>query len=561
MAANHFYYTAVLAIALSLPVTVSGKTVYDSLSNKQFSYLFSKIISTKGKPTTQQLYLRAFLRNAKAEKDWELIMTGYKNYADHSEGHIAINYIDSLVYAAKQSENDKLIGSAYLSKGIAFYALKRHEVALENYLLAKPLIEKSGDEYLKYKLKYNIAHVKYYLGKNEDAIQLFNSCLSFFKSNNARAYLNTLHSLGLCYTKSGDYGKSETLVALGLREAARLNNHSMDAYFRHLKGQNDFFSRNFASAIHELGSTIPAIEENGDYANVAVANFYIGKSYWAMRKFKEGVPYFQKVALTFEQKEYMRPDLRENFELLIDYYKAKNDYQKTLYYVDRLLEADSLLLKTHDNLYDNIHKNYDTSELILEKQHIEKQLLNEAWGKKLISYAAYLLLGISCIIFIIYERNRRRQNRLYRELMAENKKETLIPLKNASKELEIAQETVDKILHLLEKWEMSKRFLEPDITQTTLAVYLETNTRYVSDIILNYRGKKFNEYINDLKVDYVVEELKADKLKRMYTHDALAKEAGFSTTRRFVQAFRARTGLSPNFFSEKIRKEMMDNQN
>lgn len=130
--------------------------------------------------------------------------------------------------------------------------------------------------------------------------------------------------------------------------------------------------------------------------------------------------------------------------------------------------------------------------------------------------------------------------------------------KDAPRPLEITQDTVEKILRLLEKWELAMKFLENDITLATLAVYLETNTRYTSDIILFHRGKGFIEYLNDLKVDYIIGQLKTDKHKRMYTHDALAKEAGFSTTQRFVSAFKARTKISPNYFSAKIKKEMDD---
>lgn len=557
MVAIRIYKPVLLCIFFSLYLDVSAATIPDSLSRKDYEYLFSKISTSKGKPRVQQIYLKAFLAKAKAGKDWELIVNGYKNYADFAQEQLAITYTDSMIYAAMQSADQKLIGSAYLSKGIAYYVFKRHELALENYLLAKPYIEKSANEYLNCKLKYNIAHVKYYLGKNGQAIELFNSCLDYFKANNARAYLNTLHSLGLCYTKDGNYGKSEALVDLGLKEAARLDNHSMDAYFIHLEGQNHYFGRNYALAIEKLQMAIPTIEQNGDYANVAVANFYIGKSYWAMKKFKESLPYLEKVAKVFDQREYIRPDLRENFELLIQYYKKRDESQQVLFYVDRLLKADSLLVKTHDSLYDNIHKNYDTKELILEKENIEKQLSQELSTKKALSIGAAFLIATSIVLLTGYERNRRRQNRIFRELLVGNK-ETPKPAKKVTKELEIAAETIEKMLRLLDKWERSKRFLDMDITQTTLAVYLETNIRYVSDIILNYRGKKFTDYINDLKVDYIIEQLKSDKLKRMYTHEALAKEAGFSTTQRFVQAFKLRTGISPNFFSAKIRKEMTE---
>ncbi len=543
------------AIILTSPESY-GMSVQDSLHDKDFRYLFSGIRRSKEEPALQKIYLEAFLAKAKAAKDWELIVNGYKNYADYADEKMAIAYADSMVYAAKQSQDDKLIGSSYLSKGIAYYALKRHELALENYLLAKPYIEKSEDDYLRYKLTYSIAHEKYYLGKNEEAIQLLTSCLQYFKDTNPRAYLNTLHSLGLVYNKAGDYGKSMEMVNLGNRATETFGNHSMDAYFLHLKGLNEYFRRNYASAIKYLKKAIPEIGDNKDHGNIAVANFYIGKSLWDLKRYNESLPYLKQVDKALIDNGYIRPDLRESFELLIGYYKDKRELKKVLYYVDQLLAADSILTITHDKLYDNIHVNYDTAELRQEKENIEKQLSQELADKRLLIFGSVCLAVIIVVLSVTLYRHRRR-NRIFRELM-ENKKPVAKPVTDAPRELNIPKETVDKILIRLEKWKQAQRFLEPNITRASMAVYLETNVHYVSDVILHHYGKSFTEYINDLKIDYIIEQLKTDKHKRMFTHEALAKEAGFKTTQSFVTAFKARAGISPNFFSAKIRKEMAE---
>lgn len=551
-------FRAVLYGIITLVVhNTFGASPHDSLIQKEYKYLFTKIRDTKQNAALQKVYLESFLIKAKAEQDFEMVVTAYKNYVDVTDSDLKIMYTDSMVMAARKSGSDKVIGSAYLSRGIAFYGLKRHEQALENYLTAGPFIERSKDAYLKYKLKYNIAHEKYYLKKNEEAIQLFNACLEYFKENNARAYLNTLHSVGLCYNSEGNYGKSEAMVALGYKEASRLNNHSMDDYFLHLDGQNQYFKRNYALAIQNLMKGIPAMDKKQDYANAAVANFYIAKSYWALKRYRDAIPFLKKVDRVFEEREYIRPDLRENFELLIQFYKNQNQPEQVLFYVDRLLKADSVLISTHDHLYDNIHKYYDTKELVQEKQNMEKLLANERSTKSVLKISS-AVLSVIVLLLLIWLLHRRRQDRIFRKLISDNKKETPRVEKGVTRELDIAQDTVTKIVRLLEKWENGLKFLERDITLPALAVYLETNVRYASDIILFYRHKKFSDYINDLKVDYIIEQLKTDKHKRMYTHDALAKEAGFSTTQRFVTAFKARTKLSPNYFSAKIRKEIED---
>lgn len=333
----------------------------------------------------------------------------------------------------------------------------------------------------------------------------------------------------------------------------------MDAYFLHLKGLNEYFRENYASAMEHLKESILEIKDNKDHGNVGVANFYIGKSLWDLKKYRESVPYLKQVDQALIDNNYIRPDLRESFELLIDFYKDKGELKKVLYYVDQLLVADSILTTTHDKLYDNIHVNYDTVELRQEKQNIEKQLSQEMTYRKLLIFGSVCLAIIIIVLTMTLYRHRRR-NHIFRELM-ENKKPTGKPVSDAPKELLIPQEKVDKILSRLEKWRQSMRYLESNITRASMAVYLETNVHYVSDVIMHYYDKSFTEYINHLKIDYIIEQLKTDRHKRMYTHEALAEEAGFGTTQSFVIAFKARTGISPNFFSAKIRKEMNGKEN
>jgi YesN/AraC family two-component response regulator len=99
------------------------------------------------------------------------------------------------------------------------------------------------------------------------------------------------------------------------------------------------------------------------------------------------------------------------------------------------------------------------------------------------------------------------------------------------------------------------RGVEEDWTLAKLAVTFGSNTRYISQIIATYRDKKFANYINDLKVDYLIALLKENKKIRKYNNKALSEESGFSTTERFTKAFFSRTGIPASYFMEELRKE------
>ncbi len=403
-----------------------------------------------------------------------------------------------------------------------------------------------------------MGHVKYYLGFYEEAINLFISCRDYFRDTNVRAYLNTLHSLALCYKMLGNYGLCSELTAFGISEGQRLFNHDMDSYFLHTEGINQYFLHNYAEAIKKIQSSMTIILENGDFANVAVGHFYIGKSHLALRKTELAFGYFKKVDQAFQEKGYIRLDLRENYELLIRYYKKKDNPEALLFYVDQLLKADSVIRTTHSYLLDKVHKEYDTKTLLREKQQIEEQLEAQRYREKALQVTTSLLIAGSLLLGYRYLHLKRAWNRKFEELMREQRVPSKYPRDRDAERsgLDMSQEALNKLVGQIEKWEQDKKYLGRDLSLARLAVTFDSNTKYLSGVIGLYKGKKFTEYINDLKVDYIVELIKSTKKFREYSNTGLAQEAGFSSTQRFTKAFVARTGISPTFFIEKLKKKL-----
>jgi AraC-like DNA-binding protein len=551
------HYLLFATLCLGHPVFGQGSTfrIPDTLQNKDYDYLFDRIEESENNSAKQSLYLQSFLYKARSENNSKEVVNGYKNYVYHSSENLKLIYADSMIYTAKKSMNNALIGSAYLSKGILYYTLKKHNQALDNYLIANDFISKTNDKYLTYKVKYNIANIKYYLGFYDEAISLFRECIAYFKENNTNGYLNSLHSLGLCYNHIGNYGLCTDTNEMGILEGKRLDNNEMNAYFIHSEGINQYFKDNYASAIKKISYSLSAIRKNRDFANEAVGYFYIGKSYWNLKKPEIALSYFKKVDTIFDDKGYIRPDLLENYQLLVNYYKSKNDLKSQLHYIEKSLQADSVLNNKYQYLSGKIHKEFDTREILLQKRNIEK-LFDKRKYNDLIFTAVIAFLFLSFLLLAYrYFRNKKVYRQKFEELM-KNNEIAKIEVKNTNNGIgEIHQVTVASILKQLEKFEKDKKFIEKDWTSIKLAVAFDSNAKYLSKIIYHYRGKKFVEYINDLKIDYLISLLKEDKKIRKYTNMALAEEAGFSSTQRFANAFFSRTGMPTSYFIEELLKE------
>ena len=319
----------------------------------------------------------------------------------------------------------------------------------------------------------------------------------------------------------------------------------------HSEGINQYFFKQYLPAIKRLEYAVPLIIKQGDFSNEAVGYFYIGKSYHALGDIGRAVSYFYKVDTIFIRKGYIRPDLRENYELLIHYFKSKGELKTELQYIDKLLKVDSVLNSQYKYLSKKVHREYDTRELLQEKNRIYEDLAEEEWYNYLFKIVIAGLVLV--VVYFVYRQVaiRKLYKRRFEELMKESA--VIAPIiKNTPPPL--SSDVENGILNKLIKFEQGKGFLKKDLSVNKLAELFDTNYKYLSRIIHEHRNKNFIAYINDLRVDYIVIKMKEDPKFRRYTNGALADEAGFSTAQHFVTAFKKKAGMPPGYFIEQYGK-------
>ena len=480
-------------------------------------------------------------------KDWKQLASAYKDLVYFSDRKHKSAYADSLLITAKKTNDNLSIGNAYLTNATVYYDKKQLKLALDNFILADEYIVKTNDQYAIHKVKYVIALTKYNLGFYYEAIALFKECLAYFEVENDRAYLNSLHALGLCYNRIGNYNECSKINKQGIEQGKEFENTDMEPYFIHSEGVNYYFEHKYAEAIKKLTQSIPIMIARKDFANETVANFYIGKSYWDLKNEKAAIPYFKKVDSAFTKHQYIRTDLRENYELLIDYYKKQKNQTALLYYINQLLKVESFINHNYKYLSRKIHKEYDNKKLLKEKEELQ----NTYNWRIILAYIS--LVTMTGVIIVLLYKNAKSKNS-FLELMNSSNQNTDSKSANREEEnLGINQEVIALILKNLETFEAEKRFIEKDMTLVNLANLLNTNAKYASKVILKYRGKKYIDYIRDLKIDYIIELLKSENKYRNYTNEGLAEEVGFGSTQNFTTAFKAKTGITPTYFIKELK--------
>lgn len=110
-----------------------------------------------------------------------------------------------------------------------------------------------------------------------------------------------------------------------------------------------------------------------------------------------------------------------------------------------------------------------------------------------------------------------------------------------------------EILNRLEEFEKSDIFTCKEMSLSYLATYLNTNTVTLSAIINRYKESNFNNYINKMRIEYIIQKLKTDEKFRIYKISFLAEKCGFSSHSLFSIAFKKHTGISPCQFINSLK--------
>lgn len=218
--------------------------------------------------------------------------------------------------------------------------------------------------------------------------------------------------------------------------------------------------------------------------------------------------------------------------------RATKQYEKA---VDLLIYRDSIqqiITKAEKERDDkNLIDRLQISDLIhkLEMQKVElmdTQRLLVAFGTCIILFIA--LMGT---VYHIYRQRKKRVAILIEQEKKEQQRQTSVSPENAKplSQQEILFRTAQK------KVKSGKLYLDKEISLDSLAKILDTNRTYLSSCINTCSGKNFNQWINDFRIDYLLERIHSGQKLSV-----LAEKAGFVSTDSFYRNFKRKTNLTPN---------------
>lgn len=279
---------------------------------------------------------------------------------------------------------------------------------------------------------------------------------------------------------------------------------------------------------------------------------YLSKFYYRDKNYKEAVyfglkslelqkiqsfPIYKQIVYENIAKSYLELGKQEDYQKYINKYIALND---SLEISERNKKAVSI-------------------EKVLKKKETDN---TKKTNIIIYSSAGIILIIASCFLLLWRHRNKKIHSN-YIAIIERLKNEKEIQSTNtelASDEkvntFNIPEETYHKISAKLERFEKNLGFLKKDITLSYLSNQFKTNPKSLSAVIKSSKNKTFNNYINDLRINYIIHKLYENKQYREFKINYLAEESGFSSPKVFVTAFKKLTSVTPSYYITNLKKDM-----
>ena len=552
-----------------LPIVLLAQVHKKDLKQLPYDDLKKFFWDNERNPKKQLEYANAYLIKAKSENNPVQKARGCFLLSLLAENEKALRYLDSAIVYTKDLNDVKFPAYAYSGKGYVYKKQFKYKEAIDNFLIAESLAKKNNPDFY-YDVKFSIAVLRSEeLGEVQEALLLDKECFNYYKDKEVRtpqysySYQLVLFALADDYKALNQSDSATYYNKFGYLESKFTKNEELNALFILNEGANLVLKKNFKAALDSINKALPKMIAYKNVGNILAAYYYYGKSYEGIGRKDLAANNFIKVDSMYAANKRITPEFTSGYPYLISYFKNRGDKVNQLKYITKYMYIDSVLQINYKELTKKLQKEYDTPNLIIEKESLIKSLkedkIQSYWG-----IGTLLLLFIPIGMFGFYQYDQKKKYRLRFDAIMNQSEETNENQKpitetnqiktNSNKivDIGIAEDLANQILVKLTHFETQKGFLQPNLTIQMLSETFDTNSKYVSKIVNAYKGKTFIQYINDLRIDYALIKLKNNKKLRNYTIQALAQEFGFNGAESFSAAFNKKTGIKPTYFIKEL---------
>ncbi len=332
-----------------------------------------------------------------------------------------------------------------------------------------------------------------------------------------------------------------------------------------VKGKYHFFKKEFDQAIPFFKEVID-INARKDFKEYAyMSKVFLGMIYYQLEDYQLSLDYLEDaIQNQMLVADYIKYEM-ESYRYAYLASKQLGDTEKSMRYSGLFMEED---LALNDNKRSNFINTFINN---LEVGKLQKDISAKDNTNFMLRYIlfgfAILIAGLAIVLVYQMKENKKNKQKIsdYLEQLNKDKKskvvaadlnkEAVVEESSAIPQTKEIDEKTSRILDKLEDFEDGDLFVDSKMSLAFLASYLETNTITLSKIINTYKEMNFNDYINGLRVRYIIERIKNEPKFEQYKISYLAEVSGFSSHSIFSKAFKKSTGVTPSQFLDYLKEE------
>ena len=396
--------------------------------------------------------------------------------------------------------------------------------------------------------------------KKSTRSELHDKVPAIYVENMISSYKTFVH----CYVKSGDYLKAKNYVDsiriyIKNRDYLSLNEHVL--WVLDSDTELSYWTKDFDRVLSNLKKA-NEIREYDKYPRLK-SNIMLfgGLTYFELGNYEISKKYLEDAYVIKAERNNGVFDSYDKllFKGMIDVNTHFHQYNSNVSLLNKLLAIDSISIINYKYIEPSFIKKFETPELLkIKEKTIAKLELQNKNSTYIIILAIVIIMAASFLAWNYYKQKvlyRRRYEKLINTQKTQTKNNSVTPIQE-SKSPKLSQDIIDDILRKLSKFEKNKGYLNPNLNLMILAKRFNTNSSYLSRVLNSSKSINFSQYLNELRIDYAVDQIKQDSVFRKYTIEAIASECGYKNSASFSRAFYKKTGIHPSYFINEIIKDL-----
>ncbi len=556
-----------------LNVTIQELAHKTSISSRisvlLFLFLASLAIRAASQAEDPEWYYKQYA-NTPIEEVYQQGMTHLKN--GETDKALACLTVVTGRYHDKMSDKERKVYEYALNNAGAL-AMLRYDYSMAFSLFTRAL--DSADDSVAYRTHNNIAGIYIYYNDYKNARKHLDLAYKIgVKRQDWSSVFNTVHNLLDLNWNVDSLQNSIPLIEDFRRLPISPKDDNYQFVSRICDGMEALHLQLYPQAISHFKNAIEIshgldFQENREAPNC----LYIAKAYMSMGDYAEALKYLRICEKKCQESQSLDVLITTYHYLHLCYLKSGDSSMAHAAKYRYMELKDSI---NNANEYGKIKD----MEFLQEANKYEKQLQHLTAEKRIHDIVTWaiglgLLLTLLFLVLVVFqnrkllERNKdlfkknvallkskEEEERIYQEYMEklEAKPSDSGRYKSSSLTDESKEILLGRIRHVMHTPE---EFCQDDFTIDKLATLVNSNTRYVSQVINETLGKNFNTLLNEQRINEVCKRLVDTVNHGNKTNEAIAEEVGFKSRSHFIRTFKKITGLTPTQYQRMARMEQV----